>query len=94
MRNQAVARDAFIDRHQRLFLCGSNDQVSLPVTKTTTLGYDRWAFINADLIGDGASSCVPPLRLLDALVNTLVAYTGLFVDQQIAADLLRTPSIF
>jgi hypothetical protein len=24
---------------------------------------------------------VPPLRLLDALVNTLVAYTGLFVDQ-------------
>lgn len=31
---------------------------------------------------------------IDALVDTLVAHTGLFVDPQIAADLLRTPSIF
>jgi hypothetical protein len=52
MCNQAAARDAFIDRHQCLLLPGPNDQVSLPVTKTITLGHDIWAHINADLMGD------------------------------------------
>ena len=64
MRNQQVARGAFIDRHQCLFLSRLNDQLSLPVTNTTTLGHDIWAHINADLIGDGASSCVPRMTLL------------------------------
>ena len=31
---------------------------------------------------------------VDVLVDALVACTGLFVDQQVAADLLRTPDLF
>jgi len=31
---------------------------------------------------------------VDALVDTLMAHAGLFVDQKIAADLLRTPGLF
>ena len=43
---------------------GTDDQISLPVTKTDSLAHDAGARVDADLIGDGAASLATPIALL------------------------------
>lgn len=67
--NQRVARRALVHRNERLLLSGADDQVSLPVTKSRTLGHDVGAQINRDLVGNGAASLASPVSFFAGLLT-------------------------
>jgi len=89
--NRRVARRALVHRNERLLLSGADDQVSLPVTKSRTLGHDVGAQINRDLVGNGAASLASPVSFFAGLLTAqgpMQCATGRLVSADAPVDAL------
>ena len=63
MRHQGIPRFPLVDRHQGLLMAGTDDQVSLPITKARTPVNDGWTLLDRHLIRDGSSPIATTIAL-------------------------------
>lgn len=76
MRDQGVARLAFIDRHESLLMAGADNQIGFPVAEALATIDNGRALVNRHLIGDGAASFASAIALAPHLLATQGAVQG------------------
>ncbi len=63
MGDQAVTGLAFVERDERLFLAGADDQITLPVTEASAAVDDCRTLLDRHLVGEVAASLATPIAL-------------------------------
>jgi len=70
MRDQGVARLAFVDRNESLLMAGADNQIGFPVAEALATIDNGRALVNRHLVGDGAASFASAIALTPHLLAT------------------------
>jgi len=76
MRDQGIARLAFIDRNESLLMTGTNHQIGLPVAEAFAAIDNGRALVDRHLVGDGAAPFASAIALTPHLLATQGAMQG------------------